>query len=283
MLFACAGDIFRFNPSKPVAFVKTHFSCAAPTIEDISKNVNKTGDFTKRLIIADNCITNRAQICMMEKLDEQNLVLACEKLAKTDSDLAFIFNTYGTPPLWAREANFATLVHIILEQQVSLASALSAFNKLKEKLGTVTAEGVLSMSDAEMKAAYFSRQKTVCARELAKAVLDGNLNLESLEYLPDAQVKYELVKIKGIGDWTADIYLLMALLRADVMPKGDLALHVAWQRLKKSEHRPTSEEFLKIAGKWKPYRAAAARLLWHFYLSNRNFSTQKNKEAKKEK
>ena len=206
---------------------------------------------------------------MIEKLDEQNLILACEKLAKTDSDLAFIFNTYGTPPLWAREANFATLIHIILEQQVSLASALSAFNKLKEKIGAVTPEGVLSLSDAEMKAAYFSRQKTIYARELAKAVLSGDLNLKSLENLPDEKVKHELIKIKGIGDWTADIYLLMALLRADVMPKGDLALHVAWQKLKKSERRPASEEFLKSAKKWKPLRAVAARLLWHFYLSEK--------------
>ena len=206
---------------------------------------------------------------MIEKLDERKLIAACRELAKTDSDLAFIFETYGTPPLWAREASFPTLIHIILEQQVSLASALSAFNKLKEKLGEVTPEGVLSLSDEEMKAVYFSRQKIIYARELAKAILNGDLDLDFLENQPDESVKAELKKIKGIGDWTSDIYLLMALLRADVMPKGDLALHVAWQRLKKSERRPASEEFLKIAEKWKPFRAAAARLLWHFYLSER--------------
>jgi DNA-3-methyladenine glycosylase II len=216
---------------------------------------------------------------MIEKLNEKNLILACEKLAKTDSDLASIFETHGTPPLWAREANFATLVHIILEQQVSVASALSAFNKLKERLGEVTPEGVLCLSDEEMKTVYFSRQKTIYARELAKAVLDGNLNLKQLENLPDEEVKHELKKIKGIGDWTADIYLLMALLRADVMPKGDLALHVAWQKLKKSERRPASEEFLQIAEKWKPFRAAAARLLWHFYLSDRDLTRRKENEA----
>lgn len=206
---------------------------------------------------------------MIKKLDEKNLVAACRKLAKTDSDLAFIFQTYGAPPLWKREATFATLVHIILEQQVSLASVLAAFNKLKEKLGAITPESVLSLSDEEMKAAYFSRQKTIYARELAKAVLNGNLNLSHLENLPDDRVKLELKKIKGIGDWTADIYLLMALLRPDVMPKGDLALHVAWQKLKKSDSRPHAEEFLEIARKWKPLRAVAARLLWHFYLSER--------------
>src|SRR5687767_2735947 len=206
---------------------------------------------------------------MIKNLDEQNLPEICRKLAKKDADLAFIFKTYGTPPLWKREASFATLVHIILEQQVSLASALSAFNKLKEKLGAITPEGVLSLTDEELKAAYFSRQKTVYARELSKAVLDGNLNLGRLENLSDAEAKHELKKIKGIGDWTSDIYLLMALLRPDVMPKGDLALHVAWKKLKNLEHAPHSDEFQIIAERWKPFRAVAARLLWHFYLSEK--------------
>ncbi|HEX8734644.1 MAG TPA: hypothetical protein VF721_04925 [Pyrinomonadaceae bacterium] len=206
---------------------------------------------------------------MIETLDEKKLVAACRKLAAADSDLAFIFRTYGTPPLWQREQSFATLVHIILEQQVSLAAALSAFNKLKEKLGAISPAGVLNLTDEEMKAAYFSRQKITYARELARAILAGNLDLKALEKLPDAEAKHELKKIKGIGDWTADIYLLMAISRADVMPKGDLALHVAWKKLKNLEHAPGSEEFQQIAEKWKPLRAAAARLLWHFYLSER--------------
>lgn len=206
---------------------------------------------------------------MIKTLDEQNLNGICKKLAEQDADLRFIFETHGTPPLWKREANFATLVHIILEQQVSLASALSAFNKLHEKLGKITPENILQLSDEELKACYFSRQKTVYARELAKAVLNGNLDLKYLEKLPDETVKVELKKIKGIGDWTADIYLLMVLLRADVMPKGDLALHIAWKRLKNLEHAPNSDEFQIIAKRWKPFRAVAARLLWHFYLSGK--------------
>ena len=216
---------------------------------------------------------------MMITLDETKLAAACQQLAAADSDLAFIYQTYGTPPLWKREAGFATLIHIILEQQVSLASALSAFNKLKEKLGDVTAEGVLKLSGEEMKAAYFSRQKTIYARELATAILDGKLNLAALENLPDAEVKDELKKIKGIGDWTADIYLLMALLRPNVMPKGDLALHVAWKKLKNLEHAPSSDEFQQIAEKWQPLRAVAARLLWHFYLNERSVQG-KSKKAK---
>jgi len=202
-------------------------------------------------------------------INAENLVEFCRELAEKDSDLAFIFQTYGTPPLWAREASFATLVHIILEQQVSVASAQSAFDKLRGKLGTVTPQGVLSLTDAEMKAAYFSRQKMSYTRDLAKAISSGKLNLESLNILPDEKVKTELKKINGIGDWTADIYLLMAMHRADVMPKGDLALHIAWQKLKNLENRPASDEFLVIGEKWKPLRAVAARLLWHFYLCKR--------------
>jgi DNA-3-methyladenine glycosylase II len=207
---------------------------------------------------------------MIETLDNKNLPGICKELAAADSDLAFIFQTYGTPPLWARQANFATLIHIILEQQVSLASAASAFNKLKEKISEITPGNVLKLTDEELKSCYFSRQKTVYARELAKAILDGNLDLKALESLTDAEAKTELKKIKGIGDWTSDIYLLMALRRADVMPKGDLALHVAYKKLKNLESAPHAVEFQQIAERWKPFRAAAARLLWHFYLSHKN-------------
>ncbi|MGI8467471.1 MAG: DNA-3-methyladenine glycosylase family protein [Pyrinomonadaceae bacterium] len=213
-------------------------------------------------------------------LNERKLFTASQNLAEADSDLKFIFEKYGTPPLWKREANFATLVHIILEQQVSLASALSAFNKLKENLGKITPEKVLSLSDEELKTCYFSRQKTIYARELSEAILDGNLNLKNLENLSVEEAKRELKKIKGIGDWTADIYLLMAQLRADVMPKGDLALHVAWKKLKNLEHAPNSDEFQQIAEKWKPFRAVAARLLWHFYLSEKNFHHKDTRDTK---
>ncbi len=204
---------------------------------------------------------------MIKTLSEVNLPEICLELSKMDSDLAQVFKTYGTPPLWAREANFATLIHIILEQQVSLASALSAFNKLKEKLEEVTPENVLKLRDEELRECYFSRQKTLYTKELASAIVEGNLDLEKLKELSDEEVKTHLKKIKGIGDWTSDIYLLMALLRSDVMPKGDLALHAAYQKITQSKTRPNSDEFQIIAQKWKPYRAVAARLLWRYYLS----------------
>ncbi len=211
---------------------------------------------------------------MIIALDEEKLFAACQELAVRDEDLASIFNRFGKPPLWAREPGFATLVHIILEQQVSVASAKSAFDKLVKRVETLTPESFLKLNDAELKTVGFSRQKTGYARGLAEAILEGKIDVKVLENLLDAEVKAELKKLKGIGDWTSDIYLLMALLRPDVMPKGDLALHIAFQKLKNLELRPTSDEFLTIAEKWKPFRAVAARLLWHFYLSGKDSKFQ---------
>lgn len=205
----------------------------------------------------------------IETLNEKSLAAACRGLATTDTDLDFIFRKYGTPPLWDRAEGFPTLVHIILEQQVSLASAKACFDKLCFRLGELTPDALLTLTDAELKTAGFSRQKTAYARHLAEAILENRIDLDGLRYLADAEAKAELEKLKGVGSWTSDIYLLMAMLRPDVMPKGDLALHVSWQKLTGAEHRPGSEEFVLMAEKWAPYRSVAARLLWHFYLSER--------------
>lgn len=189
-------------------------------------------------------------------------------LANRDADLAIIFAAYGTPPLWNREPGFATLLRIILEQQVSLASARACFDKLCIRVGDLTPENLIGSSDMELRADGFSRQKTAYARHLAEAILEERIDLESLQSLPDAEVKTELIKLKGVGEWTSDIYLLMALLRPDIIPKGDIALHSAWHKLS-GNPRPTSDEFVAMAEKWKPYRSVAARLLWHFYLSQK--------------
>jgi DNA-3-methyladenine glycosylase II len=119
-----------------------------------------------------------------------------------------------------------------------------------------------------MKAVGFSRQKTAYARHLSEALINRHIDLDSLHKLPDAEVKSILMSLKGVGEWTSDIYLLMALLRPDVMPRGDVALHTAYHKLI-DEPRPTSDEFIRLAEQWRPYRSVAARLLWHFYLSER--------------
>lgn len=200
-------------------------------------------------------------------LSKRNIVGVCCELSESDPHLAFVYNTYGPPPLWERPPGFATLLYIILEQQVSLASAKACFDKLAAHLGKVSPSGLLALSDAELKTVGFSRQKTAYARNLSEAVIENRIELDSLHKLPDAEVKAELVKLKGVGEWTSDIYLLMALLRPDIMPKGDIALHAAYQKLTGADTRPASDEFVLMAEKWKPFRSVAARLLWHFYLS----------------
>lgn len=202
-------------------------------------------------------------------LTDRSLAVAAKTLAKNHAPFQRVIAAHGLPPLWAREPGFATLVHIILEQQVSLASARAAFNKLHSALGEVTPAAFLTLDDAQLKAIGFSRQKTRYGRELAQAVLVGALDLDALHTLPDDAVRLQLTAVKGIGQWTTDIYLLMALRRPDVFPKGDLALLIAAQRLFELPARPTPLELEAMADAWRPHRAIAARILWHFYLSER--------------
>ncbi|MFN0141061.1 MAG: DNA-3-methyladenine glycosylase family protein [Pyrinomonadaceae bacterium] len=194
----------------------------------------------------------------------------CGELAEIDPHLARVHATYGTPPVWEREPGFATLLCIILEQQVSLASAKACFNKLTARVGNVSAVNVLNSTDAELKRDGFSRQKTSYARHLAVAVLEKSIDLGRLHKLTDDDVRSELTKLKGVGTWTAECYMLMVLLRPDIMPRGDIALHAGYQKLMGLERRPNSDEFIEIAERWRPFRSVAARLLWHFYLSERS-------------
>jgi DNA-3-methyladenine glycosylase II len=205
---------------------------------------------------------------MPRPLTQVTLERHSRDLAEADPLLHIVYEKYGPPPLWDREPGFGTLLRIILEQQVSLASAKACFDKLAALLGDVSASSVLTLSDPELKGVGFSRQKAAYARHLAEAIVEDRIDLDSLQKLPDAEVKAELIKLKGIGEWTSDIYLLMALLRPDVMPKGDIALHAAWSKLS-GEAKPSSDEFLRIAERWSPHRSTAARLLWHFYLSEK--------------
>lgn len=205
---------------------------------------------------------------MSKRLTIRKLRSTSRLLAEADPHLRNVFENFGPPPLWDREPGFATLLQIILEQQVSLASAKACFDKLAIRLGEVSPQKLLTLNDVELRSVGFSRQKTAYARHLSEAILEDRLDLDALNHLPDAEVKAELTKLKGIGEWTSDIYLLMALLRPDVMPKGDIALHAAWHKLS-GESKPSSDEFIIIAQRWRPYRSVAARLLWHFYLSER--------------
>ena len=205
----------------------------------------------------------------MRSLDERSLKKACKTLAAGDPHLRTVFDKHGTPPLWNRLPGFTTLLQIILEQQVSLASAKACFDKLAIRLNQVTPKKLLTLNDAELKTVGFSRQKTAYARHLAESLVNKSIDLDDLSNRTDREVKSELMRLKGVGEWTSDIYLLMVLLRPDVMPKGDIALHTAWHRLT-GEPMPSSDDFLVIAERWHPYRSVAARLLWHYYLCERN-------------
>jgi DNA-3-methyladenine glycosylase II len=203
-------------------------------------------------------------------LTETELQRGARLLARRDPDLARIRREYGDPPLWSRAPGFPTLLHIILEQQVSLASALAAFNRLKTACrGRITPHRVLAFSDAQMLSIGFSRQKASYARELSRAIVNRQFSPAALEVLPDEAVREALIALKGIGPWTADIYLLMCLRRPDVWPHGDLALAVAVQKVKALSTRPTYKELNEMAQQWKPWRAVAARMFWHFYLSQK--------------
>jgi DNA-3-methyladenine glycosylase II len=192
----------------------------------------------------------------------------CDTLAAGDTDLTAIIRAHGYPPMWNRPNTFETLVHIILEQQVSLASALAALNKLRAKLGSVTPEGLLGLTDEELKACYFSRQKTAYTRHLAKALQSGELDLAALETLPDHDVRARLTALKGIGDWTVDVYLIFVLHRADIFPLGDLAAVNALKRIKKIPKDTSRDQLLTMIGNWQPHRTIATMLLWHYYLSS---------------
>ncbi len=200
-------------------------------------------------------------------LDARSYRRGLAELAGRDADLGRVLYEFGPPPMWDREPGFATLVHIILEQQVSLASARACFGKLVAAVGEPTPESLLALDDEALRTAGFSRQKTEYSRVLATAVVNRELDLEDLAKRPDDEARERLMLIKGIGRWTADIYLLMALGRPDVWPEGDLALVIAAKKVKRLDMRPNADEFRELGEAWRPWRSIAARLLWHHYLS----------------
>jgi len=202
-------------------------------------------------------------------LDEQFFALAARKLSERDADLAAVIKKYGLPPLWTREPGFPTLVYIILEQQVSLASARALYLRLQDAVKPFTPGRFLKLSEGEMRRLGFSRQKAHYTRLLAEAIHQKQFALHKLHELEDELAREQLLALKGIGPWTADIYLLSALRRPDIWPVGDLALATAVQEVKRLRKRPSPERLEKMSTPWRPWRAIAARLFWHAYLCKR--------------
>jgi DNA-3-methyladenine glycosylase II len=206
----------------------------------------------------------------IDTLTETTLALAVDRLAARDAVLATAVARHGRPPLWARDPGFATLVHIILEQQVSLASARAAFDRLRAARHPLTPATFLELDDRQLFEIGFSRQKARYGRELARAVIDGRLVIETLPALDDDAIDAQLTQIPGIGPWTATIYRLMVLRRPDAWPAHDIALAQAVADLQGRPRRPGAAEMVELAERWRPWRAVAARILWHHYLSTVN-------------
>jgi DNA-3-methyladenine glycosylase II len=202
-------------------------------------------------------------------LTKETLLLAVHELAARDPDLAAIVGRFGPPPLWDRPEGFATLTHIVLEQQVSLASAQAAFDRLREAVDELTPARFIRLDDAQLLAIGFSRQKAGYVRDLARAIDSGALDISGLASLPDDDVHRALVALRGFGPWSAAIYMMEALLRPDVWPAADLALAASVVEVKRLEVRPGTDEMEQLASPWRPWRSVAARLFWHDYLSRR--------------
>jgi len=204
---------------------------------------------------------------LQQPLTEETFTLGLKELAAKDKDFAWILEKWGNPAKWEEDAGFSGLVRTILGQQVSVSSASATMKRLCETVIPLTPEKLLEFDDIQLKACGISRQKITYVKELANAICRGDLQLEKLALADDTTIRNQLKPIKGIGDWTVDIYLLMSLQRPDAFPKGDLGIILAYQKLKKLEKRPTPDELEIIAEDWRPWRAIAARILWHYYLN----------------
>jgi DNA-3-methyladenine glycosylase II len=188
-------------------------------------------------------------------------------LSGRDADLARVVERHGPPPLWPRDPGFQTLIRIILEQQVTLSSGEAAFGRLERAAGRVEPEAIVTLGEDGARAAGLTRQKARHVVALSRAVLDRSLDLAAIDIAGDDDARATLLAVPGIGPWTIDVYLLMALRRPDAWPTADIALASSAQFVKRLPRRPTFAELDLMAETWRPWRAAAARLLWHSYLS----------------
>ena len=204
---------------------------------------------------------------IITRLNKKSLHIAVDYLCEKDKDLKLILDQYGYPPLWSRPANYETLVQIILEQQVSLFSAKAVFNKLKIVLTSVTPENILVYSIDDLNKLGFTKQKASYCLGLAEKLATKKLSLRNISRLESKAAHEQLIRLRGIGTWSANIYLLMALKHPDIWPHGDLALENTVVQVKKLRKKPTQERIESIAENWRPLRSVAARILWHFYLS----------------
>jgi DNA-3-methyladenine glycosylase II len=190
-----------------------------------------------------------------------------KQLILLDNIFAGISEQYGIPPNWTRPQGFVSLSKLILEQQVSLASANAHFQKLNAFVGEFTPASLTQLTDEEFRNCHISRQKAKYLRALSLALLSGNLDLDELPRLSEPEIRQQLTNIKGIGHWTADVYLMFCLQSKDIFPIGDIAVV---NTIKELTEAKTKEEIILVAENWKPFRSLAVYFLWHHYLKKRN-------------
>ncbi len=200
-----------------------------------------------------------------KELEGKALAAALRALGRQDPDLARAIAAVGTPPPRGRPAGFASLLDIILAQQVSTHSYRAIARRLAQAIGATTPRSILDLEEGHFRAIGFSRQKVIYARGIADAVHRGTLDLDAIAAMDDEAAVAELVKLKGVGRWTAEIYLMFCLQRPDIMPAGDLALREAAGLVKCRRKRPDEAQLRRMAESWRPWRSVAARVLWHYY------------------
>jgi DNA-3-methyladenine glycosylase II len=187
-------------------------------------------------------------------------------LIQRDKTFSLLLERYGPPGFVSRPPGFESMCKIILEQQVSLESARASFNKLKDVITDYTPENVIEVSLQEFRDCGISRQKTVYLQALAEAIIEGTIDFDSFKDKSAEQIRKELIQIKGIGNWTIDIYLMFSLQSPDILPLGDIGILSA---IKDLWGFTTLEQITKHTKIWSPYRTAAAFFLWHYYLEKR--------------
>lgn len=202
----------------------------------------------------------------MAALTKRSQSEAVAALAAEDADIADIVRRCGAPQLWSRPPGFSTLVYIVLEQQVSLASARTCYQRLLALQPDLSPAKYLRLSDEQLRGAGLSSQKIRYTRLIAAAILDDSLPIDKLGRLADDRVRELLTAITGVGNWTADIYLMAALRRPDLWPIGDLALVKALQEIKGVALRPSADMLLDFGERYRPYRSVATRIFWMHYL-----------------
>jgi DNA-3-methyladenine glycosylase II len=203
---------------------------------------------------------------MEHALSQADLNDGIDRLAQVDEDVARALARVGYPAPRQREPGFATLLRIMVAQQLSTKSAAAIWARLEAACApAVTAERYLALDDAAFRAIGFSRQKMAYGRSLAEAVAGGALDLEALATLPEEEAIAAISALRGFGRWSAEIYLLFALGRADIFPADDLGLQVGMQRLKRLEARPNRKALDLLVEHWRPLRGCGAIFLWHYY------------------